>query len=218
MCYMQDKITIACSYCGKFSEAEEVVTLARYKCLNCNCVSEIIDVPIKSWVGFNYADYLEQILAIIKKERFAFLLATTQQELDDGKFSLEQIDGLKAILRKAFTEGKSIRYIVDQIEKKLEVQDLTVRDESGNVKMVIPSDIRAVAIARTETVRTSNLGAIENYKDNNIKQYAWISSVSARTCDQCSELNGQVFDIDSGMHPPAHVACRCATKAITRKA
>jgi SPP1 gp7 family putative phage head morphogenesis protein len=78
------------------------------------------------------------------------------------------------------------------------------------------SRARAITIARTETSRAQNDGAIAGWKATNIvaaKQ--WV--VAPDCCDICLLLNGKVVPLDQhfpGGGPPKHPNCRCGLKAV----
>ena len=47
-----------------------------------------------------------------------------------------------------------------------------------------------------------------------IKEERWVSTLDARTSDICQALDGRVFPINEGIHPPAHPNCRSARMPI----
>lgn len=95
---------------------------------------------------------------------------------------------------------------------------------------------RALTIARTETIRASNMGQLEAWKEsarqglidpaNTVR--VWITTKDDRTCEFCRPLNGQVVAFEAGewtstikrsdgsvvsytaLTPPLHPNCRCA--------
>jgi SPP1 gp7 family putative phage head morphogenesis protein len=77
------------------------------------------------------------------------------------------------------------------------------------------SDERAMLIARTETIRASNQGALASYRAADVAQKEWTTAEDDRVSEDC-EANGDQGPIgideafDSGdMTPPAHPNCRC---------
>jgi HK97 family phage portal protein len=69
---------------------------------------------------------------------------------------------------------------------------------------------RSVLIARTETISASAQGAIEGYKEANIKQAEFMAAMDDRICEDCSSLDGEIFDIDDTTGViPIHPDCRC---------
>jgi len=84
---------------------------------------------------------------------------------------------------------------------------------------------RAEKIARTETIRASNQGALEAYKQSGVvEKKIWIASADA--CEACLELDGKVErledsffndDYSDGQTPPLHPNCRCAVAVAPEK-
>ena len=93
---------------------------------------------------------------------------------------------------------------------------------------------RALMIARTETIRASNAGAVESYRQSGVVEgMEWLTASDERACPFCAELNGKivglgenyfdlgdkltvgtgdermtmVFDYEAVRYPPAHVNC-----------
>jgi len=69
--------------------------------------------------------------------------------------------------------------------------------------------LRAMTIARTETISALNFGAIQGYKQSFVKRVIWVCAPGA--CPQCLPYDMQVFDIDDLPYPDAwvHPNCRC---------
>src|SRR5699024_10436267 len=81
-----------------------------------------------------------------------------------------------------------------------------VRDEYGMKKRA------ADRIAVTEVARGQHIAMTQALKDADIDKYIWISESDA--CDDCAELDGEVFDVDEAEYTvPRHPFCRCATSA-----
>lgn len=90
---------------------------------------------------------------------------------------------------------------------------------------------RALMIARTETIGSSNRGQLHAWRgaakagllDPAITRRVWIATEGARTCDYCKKLNGTEIPFPSEgfdntnpkaalkkiQHPPLHPHCRC---------
>lgn len=207
-------LTIECEKCGKVTDAIEVSPFARYKCTECNTINEVLDFSIKEWLGFNYSDYMVAILSVVRKDNFTLLAAKNEADKLLGKLSKSQIEELKSALIYTFENGKSIKYLTNEIKQNVKPGDLKVLDEDGEVSYIIPESARNIMIARTESTRTANLGAEKYYDENDIKEYFWIASTNA--CEICGELNGKIFNIGSGDIPPEHPLCRCTIGAVTR--
>ena len=49
---------------------------------------------------------------------------------------------------------------------------------------------------------------LKGYKDAGVKKVMWVTQRDERVCEECSALNGLVFDIDDAPAKP-HLGCRC---------
>lgn len=64
----------------------------------------------------------------------------------------------------------------------------------------------------TEVARCQSMAQSEIYEDCGvIEQVMWTSTIEENTCEDCQNLDGQVFDIDDPDKPqiPLHPLCRC---------
>ena len=50
--------------------------------------------------------------------------------------------------------------------------------------------------------------ALEIYKDMGVKKVQWVAEDDSKTCGECRELDGEIFDIDNVL-PKLHPNCRC---------
>ncbi len=98
------------------------------------------------------------------------------------------------------------------------------------------SDLRAEMIARSETIRSSNAGLVEGYRQNGISRIEWFAALDERLCPFCGEMHGkqipmgeawfadgsemQVGDEHLVMNygdvywPPLHPNCRCVMQPV----
>jgi len=91
---------------------------------------------------------------------------------------------------------------------------------------------RTENIARTETIRASNKGAYELYKDNNVDEQEWVSTNDNRVRPEHWDANGQVrkldepFDVggeqlmfpgDPAGSPENTCQCRCTTVPVIKE-
>lgn len=77
------------------------------------------------------------------------------------------------------------------------------------------SDARAMVIARTETIRASNAGALASYQAAGTEEKQWTTAEDDKVSEDCAHNGDQgpipIYDaFDSGdQAPPAHPNCRC---------
>ena len=98
------------------------------------------------------------------------------------------------------------------------------------------SDLRAEMIARSETIRSSNAGLVEGYKQNGISEIEWFAALDDRLCPFCGEMHGKritigeawfeggsemyvgqerlVMDYGDVFWPPLHPDCRCVMQPV----
>jgi len=171
---------------------------------------------LKEWIGFNYAEYRTEIINWISAHGFEDIEDLTQQ----------QIKNLRVQFADAFRNGEDIRQIARRVLSSgigdLEVSVPTQYDADGNVirqgySRMMPKEFRSVIIARTETIRAANEGALDNYTKNmSVEKVQWLAGISDRTCDICNEENGRIMTIaEARGQIPKHCACRCAWTPLT---
>lgn len=170
-------------------------------------------INIKELAGFNYSDYLVKILQRLKIDKFTNLAAFSDGDLARGLLSKKEVRKLRLILKDGFRKNWTIR----QIENEIKSMNLPNRtDAKGNITS--PSTTRPNMIARTETVRLSNNGLVDMYKDNGITEVRFLAALSDRTCSQCAGMDGQLFPINKLVEgynkPPIHPNCRCSLEGV----
>ena len=112
----------------------------------------------------------------------------------------EMKNKLRGALQRGIMDGNS----VPQLKKKIsEVLDV--------------GEVRLLAIARTETMRASNSGKLNGYKQSELKgNKVYVAKIDNKTSDFCRHVNGMEVPFDkpftykgeSHLIPPAHVNCR----------
>jgi SPP1 gp7 family putative phage head morphogenesis protein len=75
---------------------------------------------------------------------------------------------------------------------------------------------RAMATARTETMRAYREGNRNAYLANSdvISAWEWVATKSSRTCPACLAMDGKIFPLHQPM--PAHVNCRCTCAPVVK--
>ena len=206
---------LKCGKCNYIGNAEEILTYYKYKCKKCNTVNIVSNIPLKSWLGFNYRQYVEDIKEVIAEDNFKYLKANTLNDIKLGKLNQSQIYKLRNIMHVGFTEGKSVRWIQNEIKKHLNLTN-TYKKKDGKLVKTANKEIRPNLIARSETTRFASQGALKSYSKKGVKKVRWVASVGERTCEQCSSMNGEIFSLsEANGQIPIHPNCRCTFSPIT---
>ncbi len=179
-------------------------------------------VTLKEWLGFNFSEYLDDIILSIKDDKFKDLLGTTKTQIAAGKFSDSQVSELKKVLETGFKKGSSMSEMAEEVTKKVKPKDL-YRIKNGKVMKGVSGlpilsrrkEVRSIGIVRTEVTRVANQGAVKTYIDNGIKKVQWVSSFGPRTCPECEALNGKIYGVREYPDIPLHAMCRCTLVPIT---
>lgn len=205
-------------------------------CLHESFNEELYDAPLREFVGFNYLEYLENIKSFISSKKFLkrtfdsfkYLPGTGQQEWEEivASYSLrdnltkKQVEQLRTVLKEGFEKGQSVRQIKNAVAEKVTPADLLVKvpplkNKQGKIlrhgyNLTIPSEQRSWALARTETIRGANQGALETFKGLNVKEVQWVATQDGRLCRFCEHKDGQRMGVDEADEMiPAHDMCRC---------
>ena len=112
-------------------------------------------------------------------------------------------------------EGDGIYKAIKRLAERLgvDIGRRTTAARSANAGMFN----RIEMIARTEILRSSNLGAIQIYMANQdvLKGWEWLATNDERTCPICGRLDGRQFEFKSNqLPPPAHPMCRCSATPV----
>lgn len=117
---------------------------------------------------------------------------------------------IRDAIRIGYVEGQTTADIVRRIRgtKALQYKDgilETTRRE-------------AETIVRTAIAHTANHARAEFYKANDdlVKGIKWVSTLDGRTSEICQARDGQVYPVDSGPRPPAHLNCRSSTTPVLK--
>ena len=192
------------------------------KMKGCGCGQQLQEEQVKSMTirewsniteisGFNYTEYLVNILKRLKIDKFDNLRGLNEDEIDRGLFSQKEIKRFKLVLKDAFRKNKTIREIEEEVSRSIQIRD-RIKKDGG----IVPARDRVNMIVRSEVVRLANLGLLETYKEHKIERVRFLAALSERTCPECEILNGQIFNINEaeGMIP-VHPRCRCSWLSVT---
>lgn len=78
--------------------------------------------------------------------------------------------------------------------------------------------VRAMTLARTETLRAYRGAAIDSYKRNRdaVEGWVWVSARDSRTCPVCWAMHGTIHPLDELFS--SHANCRCSAAPLPRVA
>ena len=132
-----------------------------------------------------------------------------------GRIGETTKNAIRKLMDQAQSEGWSITRMIDDI-----------RSIYGGW-----STARAESIARSETIRSSNAGAEEAFRQGGIETEEWYTAKDERVCDFCQQMHGVripvgglfqaagavmeidgqrlVMDYGDVRYPPLHPECRC---------
>lgn len=139
------------------------------------------------------------------------------------KFAQTMTATTQDAIRNAIVEGAIDGLATDKIAER--------------VADVISNPVRAEMIARTETIRSANAGAMELYRQAGFARVRWLTAATEQ-CEFCDALNGSEWDVGGVKHevgdtitgtngatftvsnygaipyPPLHPRCRCAIEPV----
>jgi SPP1 gp7 family putative phage head morphogenesis protein len=170
---------------------------------------------LKENIGLNYSDYIKSILDVLKKDGFVNLKAVTEQDIELGMLSNNDVEKLRIILKEGFKKNKSIAEIEKDIKDYIPLKDrYTIKEDEKVLSQ--SAEVRPTSIARTETLRLANEGLIKTYADNGIQKVSWLAVLSNRTCEICEGLNGQIMTNSEYLQKrnEIHPCCRCTALAV----
>jgi SPP1 gp7 family putative phage head morphogenesis protein len=77
----------------------------------------------------------------------------------------------------------------------------------------------AEKLVRTAVNQVSTQARDQLYQENDdiVKGWQWVATLDTRTCIECADRDGQVFDVgEDGEKPPLHINCRCTTTPVLK--
>lgn len=117
---------------------------------------------------------------------------------------------LRGAIRQGVAQGETIDQMVRRIRGTA---------ASGYRDGVMAVNRRgAEAMVRTAVNHTVSAAREATYAANAdlVKGVKWVATLDSRTSETCRGLDGQVFPLNKGPRPPAHVNCRSSTTPVLR--
>ncbi len=123
-----------------------------------------------------------------------------------GDVQRELSDGIKRTILNGIVTGKGSDDIVRDLGRVIIDKD-SFRQAGSRV--FSKAQYRMEMIARTEVLRSHNMGRIKFHKEVGIPKLEWMTMGDERTCPVCGPLDGKTFAIDKFPPQPIHPQCRC---------
>lgn len=125
--------------------------------------------------------------------------------------SATNIKRIEGAVRLGYAEGQTTPQIIRRIRgtKAAGFSDGLLAISKRNAEAIVRTSLQHAAAQSRNEVWKKNESAIKGVK--------WTSTLDSRTSTVCQSLDGQVYPIDSGPRPPAHVNCRSSTVAVLTK-
>lgn len=124
-------------------------------------------------------------------------------------------------------EANSFRRLKDAITMGVvegRTTDQIVREIRGTARQGYRDGILAIskrgaeATVRTAINHTVNVAREQTYAENAdiVKGVQWVSTLDGRTTAVCRGRDGEVYPLDKGPRPPAHINCRSTTVPVLK--
>ena len=122
-----------------------------------------------------------------------------------ASWSVTETQRINKVITKGFIEGNTTAQMVREIRG--------TRANRFKDGILETSRRNAQAIARTAVNHTATQARESTYRANDdiLDGVEWSSTLDNKTSAICRRYDGQIFPVDEGPRPPAHVSCRSAT-------
>lgn len=115
-----------------------------------------------------------------------------------------------ATLRSQFTTSDLNQDIKDNVMRGIRDGYTTSQLEDRIAENISDYTHRVETLARTELNYSINQGRLDSYEEQGIEEVAILVVQDDRTCEECMELDGVLFDIQEAREIlPVHPNCRC---------
>lgn len=111
-----------------------------------------------------------------------------------------------------------VNRVRDSIEKAM-IQGTSIDKLARDIKRNFGSSAyESQRLIRTEVARCQSLAQNEIYEQSGfVQQVMWVATLESRTCVDCGDLDGKIWDITENYPmPPKHPMCRCTITPIVK--
>lgn len=149
--------------------------------------------------------FYDQWLSKAAQQGLSASVAVDWALINDAVLNLSKSEAAKlAAELNRTTQAQAAKIIADWIETGGTMPELVQR-----LEMLYPRN-RAEMIGVTEVTRLYANGNIAAWKASEVVTgYRWQTAADDKVCPICGPRDGEVYDLDSGIIPPAHPRCRC---------
>lgn len=147
-----------------------------------------------------------QLQAIVESRPFGGrYLREWSANLRDSQFSR-----IQSQMRIGMVEGDTIDQLVRRIRgtRANRYRDGILEIGRRDAQAVVRTAVTHVAAEARETLYGENADVIKGVQ--------WVSTLDSRTTLVCASRDGQVYPVNEGPRPPAHVGCRSSSIPITK--
>lgn len=148
-------------------------------------------------------------------DSFSLLDSTLVEEIVNQVWCGDHLDWTERITRKKEEMAQTLMDVFSQAI----IQGKSIsKTEKVLKERFAMGERQAERIVRTETSHIYNRCSLEKYREAGLTQYQVLTAHDSRVCDQDSEMDGKIFNIDEAVVgvnlPPFHPNCRCTTKGV----
>ncbi|WP_299945336.1 minor capsid protein [uncultured Ruegeria sp.] len=143
----------------------------------------------------------------------AFAKPLSVQGIDQGQLLQSFFDGwsdktfrrVEGSIRLSAAQGESLTQAIRRLRgtRARNYRDGLFHATRRDMAMLVRTSMQHVAVQAKEAVWDRNRDIIKGVE--------WAAVLDGRTSTICRSLDGQVFPVDEGPRPPAHIACRSVT-------
>lgn len=123
-------------------------------------------------------------------------------------WSSVEVKRVSGAIRQGFYEGQTTTQIVQAIRgtRKNKYTDGILSITSRNARTITHTAVQHVASQARQMTWERNADLVQGVR--------WVSTLDAKTSQQCRSLDGKVFPVDKGPRPPIHPNCRSSTAPV----